>query len=208
LGKEAQEWRNVAEHCLVAGALAELIARELRLSSKQTETVTHAAILHDWYKKEETLARKQAGDDIAAIRKAVAEKKDEDKRQLRDFGFPDDVIRLTGANTPENASGPQSIEEKIIWYVDAMLSDTEPVRICKRFDDLERHPKRGELNKLYSRSFEHHLGKPMYDLQRELGQTIGRQLALALGYKGQTDDLPQYLLRLLKDKIAQGWTLS
>lgn len=47
-------WRNVAEHCLVAGALSELLAELMHLSPVQIQRVTDAAILHDWYKKHET----------------------------------------------------------------------------------------------------------------------------------------------------------
>ncbi len=200
--KDPDIWRNVGEHCLVAGSFAELLAEQMHLLPAQVESVTVAAILHDWYKKHETLARKTAHT-AEAIRQTISTIKEEDQRKLQARGYPEQVIHLTGANLPASVEGPQTDEEKIMWYVDAMLTDTLPVPIGQRFDELERHPNRGAANTAFSESYRPVYGKPLYDVQRELGQTVGSYLAEHIGYEGDVQDLPLHLKRLLIEKIMR-----
>jgi len=41
---------------------------------------------------------------------------------------------LAGASIPKTSEGPKTLEEKIVWFVDAMLMDDEPVPINERMD--------------------------------------------------------------------------
>ncbi len=56
---EGGVWRNVSEHCLVAGVVADMLAEELKLGDEDRELVVRAALVHDWYKKHEKLALDQ-----------------------------------------------------------------------------------------------------------------------------------------------------
>ncbi len=201
--KDIEAWRNVGEHCLVAGAFAALLATRMGLPPDRIKAVTNAMILHDWYKKHETLARKRAGT-TQAVRDVIDAVKKEDQQKLAARGYPADVIALTGANLPASAEGPQTDEEKVIWYVDAMLTDTTPVPIKQRFDDLEQHPTRGAANKAFSESYRPVYGRSLYEVQRALGDTVGTHLAQRIGYTGDVNDLPLHLRELLMELITSG----
>lgn len=206
LGKkdDPEIWRNVGKHCLVAGAFANLLARKLGLPVEEIRDVTEAALLHDWYKKHETLARKRAIT-VVEIRDLIQHEKEKDCRILREqYGFRERVVRLTGANLPTDARGPETLSERILWYVDAMLTDTEPMRIRQRFDDLENHPERGESNRAFSESYRPvYGGISLYELQRQLGDAIGKEFATLLGYQGDPEDLPFFLKSLLEEEIRK-----
>lgn len=194
-------WRNVAQHCLVAGCFAELLAQEMRLASSQVRDVTEAAILHDWYKKHETLARRRASSPAELI-ELVRLSNDEDRAALRNYGVSEKVLDLCRANLPETVLGPQTDEEKIVWFVDAMLADTEPVSIEQRFADLEGHPSRGAANLAFSASYFPRYGKTLYELQRELGRSVGDYLARRIGFDGDSAQLPRHLNDVLSRRIA------
>lgn len=199
--KDPDVWRNVGEHCLVAGAFAELLAELMTLTPEQVRAVTTAAILHDWYKKHETLARKRAktAEELRAIITAVGE---EDQRKLREKGYSEDVLRIASADVPPSMEGAQTDEERIMWFVDAMLTDTMPVPIGQRFDDLESHPVRADANKAFSASFTDVYGVPLYTVQRHLGDKIGAYIAERIGYTGNVRELPNHLKERLLQRIT------
>ncbi len=201
--KNPEVWRNVSEHCLVAGTFAALLATRMGLPPDRIQVVTDAMILHDWYKKHETLARKRAGT-TRAIRDVIDAVKKEDQQKLAARGYAADVVALTGANLPATNAGPQTDEEKIIWYVDAILTDTTPVPIKQRFDNLEQHPTRGAANTAFSESYRPVYGRSLYEVQRALGDTVGTHLAQRIGYTGDVQELPLHLRELLIEQIASG----
>src|SRR3989344_5891623 len=56
-------WRNVSEHCIVEAARVSEIARLTGLSSEWQQKLKHAAILHDFYKRQEVEAIKSGKGD-------------------------------------------------------------------------------------------------------------------------------------------------
>lgn len=198
-------WRNAGEHALVAGAFAQLVAEQLRLPSNRVQLVTTAALLHDWFKQEEVRARRAAGPG-ASLAHVVAAVKEEDQRQLQALGYSAELVQLTDANLPKDVNGPQTDEERILWYVDAMLNDTDPIPIDERFDALENHPTRGTANRAFSASYTFVLaGRSLnlYDLQRHLGQVVGTELARRIGYTGPIRALPLHLRDLFWHRVAE-----
>ena len=201
LGKKRDAWRNVAEHCLVAGVLAKHLAKLMGLSAVQIKNVTYAAILHDWNKKHETLMRKQSVS-MASLRSLLMQMRDADQQILLQMGYSQAIVRLAGANVPADQDGPQTDEEKIVWYVDAMLTDTQPSRISDRFDELERHPLRGKSNIEFSNSFVEVYGISLYDLQRRIATKVESYIASRIGFTGIPEELPFALEEIVKAKIS------
>ena len=216
LGKGPEVWRNVSEHCLVAGVFADILADELHLSVDQKVTVVKAAIMHDWFKKHESTAQRAANEEGKLSLSILSGIKEDDSQKLLAMGVPQDIVNLTGANDPETQDGPQTLPEKIIWYVDAMLSNTEPVPIRQRFDDLERgwdgtkeDPARAERNNAFSNLYsEKYSGKSLYDVQRELGDKIGAEFAQLMGYQGEASQLPHALKNKLRERINSNATAN
>lgn len=204
-------WRNVSEHCLAEAVLTDVLAEELKLPNDERHTIVSAAILHDWYKKHEQVGMrvaKQAGTySLATLDVLTAES----HTILRDqFHIPEEVIELSSSNVSPTADGPQSLDAKVLWYVDAILTGTDVVRIPDRFDDLERgwtgkevSEARATANLAFSDAYkEQYAGRSLYEVQRQLGQSIGRELADRVGYTGNPDDLPLYLKEKIEARIA------
>src|SRR3989338_7849566 len=51
LGPESEGWRNIAEHCLLAGVTAYTLGRLARLEEADLQELTFAALTHDWDKR-------------------------------------------------------------------------------------------------------------------------------------------------------------
>lgn len=210
LGKKPEVWRNVSEHCLVAGAFADILADELHLSADQKTIVVKAAILHDWFKKHESIAQRAASREGTLSLQILSEIKERDSLALQKMGIPQNIIALTGANVPKTPEGPQALPEKIMWYVDAMLSNTEPVPTRQRFDDLERgwdgtkeDSVRAERNNAFSNLYRvQYGGKSLYEVQRELGDRISAEFAQLMGYWGEASQLPFFLKEKLVERIS------
>lgn len=200
LGKGPDVWRNVSEHCLVAGIFADILAEGLNLPPDQRKRAVDATLLHDWYKKHEQMAQKAATDSGTLSLQTFDEIRDKDYQRLRELGVDEATVQLTGSDVPEDASGPQDFERKIVWYVDAMLSGTEPVRIGQRFDDLKRgwdgateNPERAKRNMDFSDAYKQKYdSKSLYDVQIELGDRIGSEFSRAMGFTGDPVDFPLY----------------
>lgn len=208
--KNPETWRNVSEHCLVAGVFADILADELHLPVDQKELVIKAVIVHDWYKKHEVIAQQTARKEGTLSLVALFKIKAEDSQILQTMGVPQDIITLAGANIPETAEGPETLIEKIVWYVDAMLSNTNPVSIQQRFDDLERgwdgikeDAIRAERNIVFSDLYrEKYNGRSLYDVQRALGDKIGAEFVQLMEYQGEVAQLPFFLKEKLDERIA------
>jgi hypothetical protein len=209
LGKGPQVWRNVSEHCLVEGVLADVLAEELGLSKEERSDAVTAALLHDWSKKLEVEAAEQArGAGLSDLDAYVTGKKSEGT-VLKELGFPARTQKIIDAIIPKTRRGPQTMPEKVMWYVDAVLSNTEPVRLKERFDNMERgwdgireNPARGVRNRAFSDSFKPcYQGMSLYQVQREIADRLEPEFAFRIGYKGFSTDLPLFLRQKIDDRI-------
>lgn len=210
------DWKAV-QHCLAAGSYADLIidllnesgSPQYQIDNEMKKKIVDAAILHDWHKKKEvqiTNTARQAGNYSYETINII---KEQDSAELREMGFAEDIIELTGANVPETKEGPAEFPEQIIWYVDAMLSITDAVPIGQRFDDLDRgwtgekeDPVRAAHSKAFSEMFAPKYDEtPLFDVQRGIATRLNNEFAQALQYEGNPDDLPLHFKKMLHERI-------
>lgn len=204
-------WINVSEHCLVEGVLTDVLSELLHLSPEDRTAVVTAALMHDWDKKREVhalRADRQRGDQsLEEYEKAKTEGKDD----LKKLGVPESVLQLTDAMSPKTRSGPSALTEKIVWYADAIVSQTEIVRLRERMNDTERgwdghkedpvraaqYKKLGES----SRARPGYGGLTVFDVQREIADRVEPELAKLAGFNGPPEDFPQFLKEKIQERI-------
>jgi hypothetical protein len=89
-----RDWGNVSEHCLVEAARIEVLADMLDMPKKLKKDLMTAAALHDFYKKHEIMAFKDAikkGDSVLSAADSKSEEADE---YLRDSGFDENILDI------------------------------------------------------------------------------------------------------------------
>lgn len=133
LGKENQDWRNIAEHSLVVGALAGFLAGELRKQGLDIdpEMVESAAILHDATKRL---------DIEKGIRYSTEREQGELKYLLTKSGYTDEFIKISSytGRVPEiYLEGEEqdreidniTTEQLIVAYSDAKIRNVNVVSL-------------------------------------------------------------------------------
>jgi HD superfamily phosphodiesterase len=189
LGRGNKEWRNVAEHCLTEAVAADVLAEHL---SADRSTLVSAALLHDWYKRQEVEAMKVSG-----AKSGHVVTLEEDKRVLGERGVNERVISVAHSNIPETADhrelAARSLEEKILHFVDVITSGSDFLSVDERFDVLELKPRNVE----FSESFRERFGKSLYELQRELGHIEQEEFEKKLGLSSGS------LITFIKNKIEE-----
>ncbi|HWO06961.1 MAG TPA: hypothetical protein VNM40_00040 [Candidatus Paceibacterota bacterium] len=200
----------MSEHCLVEAVLADVLSELLALAPVRRDIVVRAAIVHDWFKKHEKRILREARDRGQSPLEAYEQSRTEDAHQLRALGVDEEIIRIADAVVPHDRRGPQTIEEKIMWYVDGITSNTEPVRFRERFDNLERgwdgereDPARAASNRDFSDMFrQRYGGVPLYQVQRGLADLIEPELASLAHFNGNAVDFPLYLRQKIDERIS------
>lgn len=209
LGKSPEVWRNVSEHCLVAGIFADILAEDLELSSEDRKNVVKAALLHDWFKKHEAMAQREAAERGGLTLEDMDELSEVDSEYLRKMNVSEEIIKIKAANVPDSIEGLRDDTEKILWYVDAMLTNTSPSVISNRFDDLKRgwtgekeDRARAVRNNSFSNAYKaKYEGKSLYEVQLLLGDKIGREFSERIGFEGDPDQLPLYLKEKFVERV-------
>lgn len=205
-------WRNVSEHCLVAGVMADILAEQLGLRPEERDLTVRAMIIHDWSKKREKLELERLKADDSLTLEAFEEVKKSDDEVLRTLGVSDEIIQIAGANIPSTEEGPQTDPEKIIWYVDMIMSDTRPVPLLARLDAVEQgwneklqanDPARAQSTRamldLYKPRFH---GRHLNEVQRSIAPKVEGEFAERIGAAGPPAHLPYYLNSLLAARIC------
>lgn len=206
-----EKWINVSEHCLVEGVVADVLSELLNLSPEDRKAVVMAALMHDWDKKREVRALRadaQRGDQsLEEYEKA----KTEGKEDLKKLKVPESVSELVDAMSPKTRSGPSTLTEKIVWYADAIVSQTEIVRLRDRMADTERGwdgqrevPERAAQYKKLgesSRSHPGYDGLSVFEVQREIAGRVEPELAKLARYSGPTEGFPQFLKEKIQERI-------
>lgn len=110
----AREWGNVSEHCLVEGARIGVLADRLSLSRAARKDLVSAAVLHDFYKRNEVESMREAAAQGRSLHEASISSDHEAKRKLEEAQIPSHVIRLVGSvgNHPETLFGIKAILDK------------------------------------------------------------------------------------------------
>jgi hypothetical protein len=130
-GDGNESWRNISEHVLTEGVVADVLAEALSLSPIDRKKIVKAAILHDWYKRREIEAFKKFGG-YEGYLKAGAE----DGKLLREYGVPEELIELAHSNIPRpdevnntntKSLASRSLLEKLMHYIDIITDNTDLV---------------------------------------------------------------------------------
>lgn len=190
LGRGNEDWRNVAEHCLVEAVGADILAEALGVSPKR---VVSAALLHDWYKRREVEAMKLIGGG-----KGYEKTAKEDDRLLREYGISEDVIRIAHANIPESADlkylEERPIEEKIMHFMDLITSGLEFMDVEARIRVAEQKKHMVEFSESFRSRYE---GRTLHEVQCEITALEQREFEWRIGLESGT------LLDFLKTKLGE-----
>lgn len=203
-------FRGADLHNLTAGIFADIFAEQLGLGPDSRTRVVGAALMHDWAKGSEVKAIEKVVEETGGMTwehlKAIKDSQDD---RLRAMGVSDDVITLTSANVPKTIKGPQTDEERIIWYIDMMLSGTTPLRIPDRLEavnkDLEvSFGSRARQTRAIIAAYGESLGVTnINDVNRQLVPKISADLAERMGFDGDPLDLPLHLTTLFEQRVQE-----
>lgn len=201
LGKENVNWRAVTRHLLVA----ELVAGELaKLFNQKGELVDEtavrlAALLHDLTKRlEYSEAAKEFEQSGQGDRYDFASRKQDelfDKENVRDRlakFYPDiervknlsQAVGITVLRRGEPGEHLQTLEEKIIFYVDKILKHSAVVSLPERMADVARRYGHGKASE-----------------ELEYTQKVEKELAAKLGI--QPDEMPEFIQTLIINRVNQ-----
>lgn len=163
LGQENNEWRNVAEHCLMEAVGADVLAEKL---GANREHVVQAALLHDWFKRREIESMRELGAGAGHVKAAA-----EDVQLLEKMGVSPEIIEFAHNNILTSLDSvylsERTLEERIMHYIDAVTRNTEFVSVEARFSALEQK----QQNIDFSNSFiNQYAGRSLYSVQREFAQ--------------------------------------
>lgn len=206
-GLLTKEWINVSEHCLIEGAVCDVLGELLGLDKKEINTIVAAAFLHDFYKRKELEEAAQYGSE--AFSRAVKESTE----ILRNHGFSEKVIKLieaVGHNALKRIMEKDvSLSEKIIHYADDIVLGANIVLLDERIDYLELNPNYKELNQSGRKIFN---GKTYFEVQREVGHKIEQEFAKKLSrFAGSSSGgklkdpkkLPEFIKQEIHKKIEK-----
>lgn len=182
-------WEEAAEHTVAAMYVADTLGEAMGLSHKERSQLCQAALLHDSGKKTEQMwLRNVEGrnpkdktrrvNKSRAVLDALAAM--EDAENTLDLGIDPEVSKLMHANVPP-VDREQTMQEKIMWFSDAVLQAIPKDGILKqnlvtvktRFDELEKNPRSVEFSKFFTPTY----GRPLFDVQREIGTKYEQEFA-------------------------------
>ncbi len=192
LGRGNELWRNISEHCLSETVAADILAEAL---GADREKVAEATLLHDWFKRREVEAMKKLGG--AKGYEATA---GEDERLLKEYGVPDEIVRLAHSNLPENGDPEylrrRPLEEKIIHFVDIITDGSNWVD----FRDKLQKARGSKTTVEFSESMRERFGgKSMLELQEELTAGEEREFEEILGLG--SGELMAFIFKKLGERI-------
>ncbi|OGG72646.1 hypothetical protein A3A38_00195 [Candidatus Kaiserbacteria bacterium RIFCSPLOWO2_01_FULL_53_17] len=169
---ESEGWRNIAEHCLLAGVTAYTLGRLARLEEADLQELTFAALTHDWDKrlqKEQVQLPGARTPDGLVMTGSDSKALDEMERGKRG------IERVTGHDLRDFDTW--NMKEKIMRYVDSCLGTKPDGRAYlqdwhERFAALRKRSPQMNINvgnELYG-------GTPLFDTQEEITGIIEKEL--------------------------------
>lgn len=187
-------WRNVAEHCLVQAAAAQVLASLLRLPKADAEKLVNTAACHDWAKR---LTIKP--------QEFVADERWRAQELQSRVGLDPSLLHATGPEFLEVAlvQRTSTFLQHLQFYLDDICKGSEIVRFLERVAEVEA--RRQDLNE--DLELARRLGGRYWDKERELGQAVELEICTRLRnqdiYLDSPDEVPALLLRELKARIEQ-----
>lgn len=124
-------WGNISQHCLVQVARVETLGRWIGLSDSLISEMKMGAALHDFHKKHDITATRQAIQDGGSPLAAVRAEQEKGEDLLRDAGFTSRVRRLASS---AGGDSPQLIEAQRILDL-GNLSDEDLAYLVVHYVD-------------------------------------------------------------------------
>jgi hypothetical protein len=195
---KAKGWKNVAEHNLLAGVMADKIGKLVGLEDDERTELVSVAATHDWDKRREKESRK-TGEKDGFIKYDV--KKEIEAETNKGEG----LVRVTGSDWSDFDTW--GMPEKILRYVDSSLGQTpdnhaDIVPWEARLEELGRRHK--EVNETQGNQM---YGMLLYDKLAEITRRIEIDIYNAI--IGKHPELqkeytqPVDLSQLIRDQIEQ-----
>ncbi|MEK9166215.1 MAG: HD domain-containing protein [Patescibacteria group bacterium] len=195
-GRLIEDWANVYRHCFTEGLIANVFAELLQLPSEEQEPLVKAALLHDWYKRNEREAVNKEG-----FGQYDAKAK-ESARLLRSFGYSEEIVELTesvGHTSLKDIQNTQSFLKKLMHYIDDIALSDKVVALDKRIDQLEAAERYKELNESGRTIFN---GRTYFEVQRAIGHEIEKEVAARVGIEASE------LITLVQGKLQNDYNVS
>lgn len=131
-GTQERPWGNVTEHCLVEVARTEVLGKWIGLPQDLIMDMKLGALLHDFSKRQEITATREANKNNTSPLTAVKAVQTESEEMLRSAGFSDKVRRLADAS---GGYAPQLIETQRILDQSNLSEDDLAYLIVHYVDD-------------------------------------------------------------------------
>lgn len=186
-------WRNVAEHCLVQVAVVDELAVLLKLSLEDRKSLNKVALCHDWKKR-----LTSTPDDFTNNEKIVAQKllarvnPDKNLMEATDPGFIEKAL----------IKNESSFLERIQFYVDDIVSGSNVLKLEDRLSEVES--RRQDLNE--DVTLTNRLGGKYWDKERELGKIVEKEIFEKLSPETQREiQQPENIPSFLESKISEKW---
>lgn len=195
-GRLVEDWANVFGHCFTEGLTADVFAELLNLPAGERGFLVKAALLHDWYKRNEREAANKEG-----FGQYDAKAK-ESARLLRSFGYPEEIVELTesvGHTSLQDIQSTENFLKKLMHYIDDIIFGNKVVTLDERVDQLEAAERYKELNESGRGIFN---GRTYFEVQREVGHKIEQEIASRLGIEAPR------LIPLVQEKLQSDYNLS
>ena len=213
-------WEKVSEHCLVEAARSEVFSDLLRFSVDLKKDLRLAAVLHDFFKKNEVELVKDS---------PTWEKFDQadraERRIIQEVGFDERVTKLVSAvgtsgllKIQELQKIPKLTEDDLASLVMGYLDDytvnsewAEPATIKegKKVNEVDRRVDKNEANPMYKllgeQGREYFGGETTFEAQRRIAHKSEEILTRKINKRNNLNldpkDLPQFVDEKIKQKI-------
>lgn len=222
--KKEEQWRNVAEHCTVQLAAAEVMSDLLQLEPEDKEKLCSVAAVHDWRKRMDVMARKIGkmpdGEEKQKKQEELKEM-EEHAQQFFDASQPATVLmEATGPKFMEKVLRDDeniSLLEKIQCYLDDICGDrpgdkkSDLLPLKERLQEVSaRNPrpenetdaagqeKYPELKQMLAER-----GKGYWEVETEFVQQVEKELWQQMGGRDVGIEKPEDLPLFLKSQLTQ-----
>lgn len=204
LGSDYDEWKIIVDHVMSAGVYADILCDLFELAGIKVarKQIVKSAIFHDASKIKEILAFKEnpnpSPEEIAKIMSLNDE-------ILEFFDVENEITDLAGSSIPKTEEGHLDIARQIVWYVDAMLDDAEPVPISQRMDTAiasqDNKSRTGRNKMIHSLKFGKDEEKSLHEVQKEIGEKLTRVFISLFNLEITSDEFPGFLRGLFEQRV-------
>jgi cytidyltransferase-like protein len=168
VGNLTEDWANVYEHCKMEGNLAMIVARLLDLSNKDTALLIRAAILHDWYKRNE--------------RESQDYNSDYSRVELQKLGIESTIVDIAHSvgHTSLKTIEKSTLLCKIMHFIDDITYGSEIMEIEERVNLTQGSNRYTKLAEESRKDFD---GQTFFDVQKSVGIKVQNEIEKVAGIK-------------------------